>query len=562
MKILIIILSGVLSSLYSSSQNLNYKWTEEIRCTGKIASVAIITDVNKNIYTAGYFNDTADFDTGPGIALQITPPLCLFAYVEKNDPNGNYTWVKVFKGSSQSYSQATHMAMDPSGNLLITGVFGGTIDFDPGPGILNKTSIGGSEVFILKLDVAGNLLWVKSLPGLSAQHGASIDFDTSGNIYLGGNFIYTVDFDPGVGVVNISSVSNSYMDAYILKLDANANYLWVKTINGALDDFCYGIQVDNSGNVYATGSFRDVVDFDPGPGVINLSASSFYYYDVFFVKLNATGDFVWAKNIGSIGDDFGIALEMDSANNLYAIGSYTGVIDLDPGISVFSINSGSAFILKLDSASNFLWGKGIDAGPVAIALDGLANVYTTGTFNGTKDFDPGVAIANFTSYSTQDMFVLKLDAMGNYNWAVDVGHPLGIVACQAITIDLKNNICTTGKYSGTEDFDFGATVDLFTANANVFVHKFSQDEAVSLSDDWGAQNAITIFPNPTSDFLYVNHLNQFDLRLTNMLGQIVYRNKSPLIEKSAIDISQFKSGTYFLILENAHSKITKRIVKL
>ena len=193
---------------------------------------------------------------------------------------------------------------------------------------------------------------------------------------------------------------------------------WAKQFTGPDDVFSNAVARDASGNVYTTGSFRGTVDFDPGPATFNLISPG---PDFMFVsKLDAAGNFVWAKQIGEAGTPCrGNSIALDASGNVYTTGAFGGgaggTVDFDPGPAIFNLTSAGQddiFVSKLDAAGNFVWAKQLggtdtDAGR-SIALDASGNVYTTGSFSGTADFDPGAATFNLTAAGGFDIFVSKL----------------------------------------------------------------------------------------------------------------------------------------------------------
>ncbi len=384
-----------------------------------------------------------------------------------------YQWAKSMGGTT--FDQGISITLDVSGNVYTTGDFRGTADFDPGAGTSNLTSAGSGDIYISKLDAAGNFLWAKSMGGTSNDVGLEIAVDDSGNVYTTGYFRGTADFDPGAGISNLTSVLN--IDIFISKLDAAGNFLWAKSIGGIGDDRGRSIAVDGSGNVYTTGNFFGTVDFDPGAGTSNLTSAGFN--DIFISKLDAAGNFLWAKSIGGIGDEQGYSIVVDSFGYVYTTGYFQGTIDFDPGAgtsNLTSAGSGDIYISKLDAAGNFLWAKSMggtnfDLG-IEIAVDGFGNVYTTGYFSGTADFDPGAGTSNLISAGFDDIFISKLDAAGNFLWAKSIG---GIDDDQgySITVDGSGHVYTTGYFQGTADFDPGVgTSNLISAGfTDIFISK-------------------------------------------------------------------------------------------
>lgn len=247
--------------------------------------------------------------------------------------------------------------------------------------------------------------------GKSDELGQSITTDLYGNIYTTGFFQRTVDFDPGVGITNLTAVDQ--FDIFIQKLDTDGNFLWAKQTGGNFADRGNSITTDVNGNVYITGYFQDVVDFDPGDGTTNLT--SFGTYDSFVQKLDTNGNFLWVKQIGGTGEDFGSSITTDAAENIYTMGYFQRTVDFNPGAGTANLTSAGSFdifIQKIDANGNFLWvkqmgGTGEDFGR-SITVDADMNIYCTGAFNDTVDFDPGVGITDLTAIWLSDIFVQKL----------------------------------------------------------------------------------------------------------------------------------------------------------
>jgi len=355
------------------------------------------------------------------------------------------------------------IALDGSDNVYTTGRFVGTVDFDPGAGIANLTAAGNSDIFIQKLDAAGNYLWAKRMGSASAgsDFGRSIAADASGNVYTIGWFLGTVDFDPGAGTANLTSAGVA--DVFIQKLDASGNYVWAVRMGSGSSEYGASIAVDGFGNVYTMGYFSFTVDFDPGAGVANLSSAG--DYDAFLQKLDASGNFVWAKRIGGGSTDYGRSIVVDASGNVYSTGYFASTVDFDPGAGTANLTSAGnwdIFVQKLDASGNYLWAKqmgGTDADyGRSIALDAAGNVYITGQFRGTADFDPGAGTANLTSAGNWDIYISKLDASGAYLCATRMGGPL-VDYANSIAVNASGNIFITGdQYSTIVDYDPGAGV--------------------------------------------------------------------------------------------------------
>jgi len=239
---------------------------------------------------------------------------------------------------------------------------------------------------------------------------------------------------------------------------------------GTSHDGGNSIALDAFGNVYTTGHFEGTADIDPGAGVFNLTSAGLY--DIFISKLDASGNFAWAKAMGGAGYEYGLS----------------------------------------------------------IALDADGNVYTTGGFfSATVDFDPGGGVLNLTSAGGYDIFISKLDASGNFAWAKAMG---GTTRDQAgsIALDDSGNVYTTGYFHDTPDFDPGAGVFNLTSagNSDIFVHKMSQATGISENEP---ENAVVIYPNPTAGTFTVQG-TATDIQVHDLFGRVVLHTIEPQIDMS------------------------------
>ena len=392
-----------------------------------------------------------------------------------------YRWSK--RMGSTNYDNGFAVAVDSAGNVYSTGSYYGTVDFNPDPNISYPiTADGNYDSYIQKLDSSGNFIWAYGFGGNSDDRGTGIIVDSIGNVYTTGYFNgNNVDFDPGAGVSNESSASGN-PDVYIHKLNYDGTFAWVKTIGGTNQDKGLGLSIDKSGNIYTTGFFSgNNVDFDPGAGSFSISSSSPSISDFFIEKLDNDGNFVWAKTLeGTTGDDFGNAITIDNDGNVYTTGQFNGTIDFDPNVGLSNMTSAGEldiFVQKLDSLGNFQWAKQMgstlgDQGN-SIVTDVSGNIYTTGGFTGTVDFDPNGGTSNLTSNGELDIFVQKLDPSGNFIWVKHIGGT-GNDEGNDMTIDGEGSLYTVGYFNGAVNFqtDAGDTVYL-TSNglADIFVQK-------------------------------------------------------------------------------------------
>lgn len=263
-------------------------------------------------------------------------------------------------------------------------------------------------------------------------------------------------------------------------LAQSPTFQWAKNFGGASYEEGNGIVTDANGNVFTTGIFQGTVDLDPGAG--NFTVASSGGSDIFISKLDATGNFMWAKTMGGLSADLAYAIDLDATGNIFVTGYFQGTSDFDPGSSTYTLTSAGGvdfFVVKIDASGNFLWARscGTSGSDMAAALKvtGTGDVYVTGTFQNTVDFDPGVSTYPLTSAGYDDIFLLKLDASGNFLSAISIGSTQYDKGTD-VHIDAGGNVFVLGGFKGTVDFDPNSSVYNLTSSNNgaTFVLKLGQ----------------------------------------------------------------------------------------
>jgi hypothetical protein len=383
-------------------------------------------------------------------------------------------------------------------------------------------------LFIISLLAAINLHtqnpvfeWVKTNQGYFGNaYGRFIEMDANGNIYNIGLLSGTVDFDPSLSNASWLTASTVGYTWYMQKLDSNGDFIWVRSIHNSQGSVG-SIKVDDSGDLYITGKFKDTIDLDPSYMVYNLVSQG--GWDVFILKLSSTGNFIWAKSFGGISDDHCGSLCIDPQRNVYSHGYFTGIADFDPGpgtfyLSSLSNNGPSAFIQKLDNNGNFIWAKAFIAQDItgmcngkSIDLDSDGNIYCAGYFQGSVDFDPGPGI-NVPSSNSMGVYITKLDSSGNLLWLrhhTYVGS-WGYGVLNSMVLDRYNNVYATGRFSGNVDFDPGPDTLLLTNST--FIQKLDKNGNFKWAKSYGFgdnPNSITVdtFGNIYSTGIFVDSTN-------------------------------------------------------
>ncbi|MBL0048823.1 MAG: T9SS type A sorting domain-containing protein [Bacteroidetes bacterium] len=506
-----------------------------------------------------------------------------------------------------------------AGDYIAVGLFGGTIDFDPGAGTANYTSNSGSQdIFIEKISASGSLLWVRIIGGPGDDYAGDIYIDATGKIYITGSFSGTVDFDPGSGTTNLTS-SNGSNDIFMLRLSVGGNFSIVKRFAGNGDEYGENIIADASGNIYLSGSFNnDTVSFSG----ISVSGSGF---NGFVAKLNNTGTATWAYAIPvySTSD-----MVVDNNSNIYIGGGFFGSnLDFDPGAGTFYLSAGireRAYILKLTSSGSFAWAQTymvygnndeiktmglLSTGEIVIGMDFEANYLTseegyviakinpaTGTsiwwneINNMVTF-PDACVKDMTidaadniyytgNYSggqyvagAYNSFVNADIFLGGYNSAgmPTVGFTIGYTDfndCEALTIDANGGIVLCGLFSTTLDFNFSPfAVNNLTpvGTEDNFMLKLQQNPSGVWSIAQQQQNQHIAFPNPFQNSIELNmqelHENT-SIKIFDLTGQIIFNQNTTVGSKNLkIATLEWPNGIYFLNLKNEKEELNYKLIK-
>lgn len=366
---------------------------------------------------------------------------------------------------AQSYDLVSHMsgtedvraygvASDDYGNVYTVGYFYGTVDFDPGVGTHELTSAGNRDIFITKVDATGSLVWATKFGGESNDFAYSIAMTNNDKFYVTGYFRDSVDFDPGEGESWLAT-NNGTTDLFLVKYDLDGNFLWANAFNGTSIGF--HVSVDDANAAYVTGYFDGTTDFDFSLETTELT--SFGSRDAFVAKYDQTGAFQWVSQLGGTSQDRGFATTVTTDGSVYVAGFYEGTADFDPGAGNEDLTSNGGrdmFVTKLDANGDLVWARSIGGAgedqAKSIVKDQYGNVYITGFFEQTVDFDPGVGVSDISSAGGRDIFLMKLDANGDLVWANGYGSTGGDFT-HTVTADHTGYIYMAGLFEGSIDFD-------------------------------------------------------------------------------------------------------------
>jgi len=400
----------------------NYVWAFRVGGTGADIAYAIFVEGNGDFRLAGAFSLVADFDPGAGtISLASYGDLDAFAASYGGD--GACYWAVSWGGAGRD--EAYDISVDSAGNSYATGYFNEVVDFDPGTGTASSTSAGG-DVFVSSLAPAGTYRWHLAIGSTSGDSGRAIQAYANGTFWVAGAFNGSVDFDPGAEV-NLTNASGQE-DVFLARYSSSGGFLWAGAIGGQYTDRVAlgGLSLDSAGNVYITGTFSELCDFQPTNQSAYVQGNG--GTDAFIAEYDQSGEYRWAYGVGGPNNDGGTRVSVDDSGNIFWTGFFTGTqVDFDLTIDTSYLDAAGTgyasdiFLAKylpgglLDWALNFGAAvSGIDKSSAGLALciDVNGNVVFAGKFHGSADFDPTSGTKTLSSNGDADLFVVRLDLAG------------------------------------------------------------------------------------------------------------------------------------------------------
>ncbi len=462
----------------------SYVWTRTMGGPSSDIGNSVTVDGSGDLYVAGYFNGTVDFDPGEGTEYHTSAAGSQDIFLTRIDADGSYGWTRTMGGTGSDRSNS--VTVDSSGNLYVTGYFNGTVDFDPGEGTDFQTSAGGNDIFLTMIDTDGTYGWTGTVGGSGSDSGNSVTLDGSGNLYVTGHFNGAVDFDPGEGTDFQTSAGGN--DIFLTRINAVGTYGWTMTMGGSSNDYSNSVAVDGSGNLYVAGYFNGAADFDPGEGTDNhTSAGSI---DIFLTRINADGSYGWTKTMGGSGGDYGQSVAVDGSGNAYVAGRFYSAVDFNPGPATdynFSAGSSDIFLSKFSPSLPDSDADGIDdRWEIAyfgdLSHDGSADTDNDGLID-LKEFIYGADPNTPDAEGITERFVYVSNADSAAVSVIDVAAKMVIasISVGSEPRNLASNPAGTKIYVPNRNSDSVSVIDTATNTVTATVTDADIDEPYALA---------------------------------------------------------------------------------
>jgi hypothetical protein len=413
-------------------------------------------------------------------------------FVAKFNAAGQELWVRQL-GTVES-DQGAALACDAVGNIYVTGHTYGSFE--------GKPNAGGADIFLIKLEPSGKILWIKQFGSSESDYGLSVTSDSDGNAYVVGD-----TYGKLTGTRNYGEA-----DVFIMKFDPSGDRLWGAQFGTAFAEHTKMVSVDISGNIYVTGDTSGTLE----PKI------AFGGYDIFLAKYNTYGDRLWLKQIGTAANDFSGGVTGDSAGNIYVSGETKGQIkgNINKGL-------GDIFLARFDTNGQKIWsrqlGSRASASSLGLTIDGTGAICIAGDTTGNLGQSKNSGLA--------DIFLVKYYACGNKPWITELGTDKNEF-CSGIASDKAGNVYVAGYTEGTFAGNNNAGYsDIFIISFKINGLVLCEEEGITVLG--GAKG----FIEPAKDEkLYImmcpDKDGQVEMEIRSLTGQLIWKNAVMAKEKA------------------------------
>ncbi|MFI5203844.1 MAG: T9SS type A sorting domain-containing protein [Flavobacteriales bacterium] len=545
MKKSILSFSALFITMAVTAQVPAWQWAKTANGTYHDEANAVATDANGNVLVAGYFgSDSITF--GPYTLHNVgsfgNPDMFLVKY----DAAGNILWAKSAGGIAND--RATSVVVDAFGNVLVAGYFhSSSITF----GSFTLTNPNQPDMFIVKYDAGGNVIWAKSQGGFWEDKALAVCTDSLGNVFVAGTF-----FSDAIlfGSYTVYNFSTSGADMFIVKYDSSGNVLWVRTGGGYVgNETATAVHADAFGNVLVVGSFNSpTITFNIA--TLNNTAGN-YTSDMFIVKYDSNGFELWAKSTGGNFWDEASSVSTDTLGNIYVAGYFrSDSVSFGSTTLYNDTTNGSAdmFITKYDAGGNTLWATSV--GNTSFDFATSVNVDVSGRILLAGYFYSDTLVAGssslYNAVGGADLFIAAYDAGGTVLWAKNAGDSFPTQAT-CVATDASGNIFVSGFYENTTTFGPYTLTNTDTLYQDVFLATLNGPLAIN-ENGFNSEEAIHIYPNPSSGVFQIQMKNKVPVKsemvIYNALGQKIYESAFQQFTHVILDLSNQSNGVYTMQL--------------
>ncbi len=531
----------------------------------------------------------------------------IFVSILINAQAPNWLWAK--SHGSSAAENISGLAVDNIGQSYACGYYFSSA-FTIGTNTL--TNNGNYDSYIAKFDLNGNPSWAKSFGGTFDDNATAAAYHGPNSLYVVGSFI-----SPTMVCGTTTLTNSAFGDMFVVKLDANGNFIWAKNFGDGGSNHATSVVVDQNGNVLVTGYFNSAT-LTMGTYTLNGNGND----DVFIAKLDANGNVLWATNFGDNLAENANGITVDATGNSYITGFYKSA-NLVAGTQTLvnvAPTSADIFLIKLNPSGNVLnaasFGDMLDEVGTGITSDINGNIILTGYY-----FSPTLTVGttSFTNYGNRDVIIVKTNQSCAPIWAQGGGgnnddYGYGIMSDNSGRIFVNGHNHSFMAAFGTYTLNFGGVGDCFIAAFDSFGTPLWADGVGGGSDDgWNvlsrdqsgniycggyfssasvtlgatnlncngsgdlliakmvnttglataglADNDFILYPNPSAGEINLKSLanRTFDLELYDALGALQFSFKGQP-SQITLDLSNYPKGMYFVRILSGEIMLTKILV--
>lgn len=421
-----------------------WQWARDLGGTDADIGKDVCLDPQNNVHVAGW---TLGEVTGDCATLSGSGASSIF--LAEYDPFGACLWSRVDGGPGDDVARG--IATDAQGNTFITGSYSGLAQF----GTVTLGVQGDADVFVAKYGPDGDFLWVAHGGGPFDEQGSAVATDAEGNVFVCGRYRSTCTF----GASTIGTVNNNF-DAFLGKLDADGNWLWIRRAGDIGGEEANAVAVDAQGFAYITGWYSSPIAVFSSQQVSPVGGGA----DIFLAKYDPTGTCLWVRGAGATSSDQGNALAIDSQGYPYISGWLSGDTAHFGGITLLP-EYGEAedlFLAKYDPQGECLWavragGTGMD---VATGLSFIHRdvLIVSGQFTDTA----AIGGTTLQAIAGTDVYIAGYDTTGAALWGLQAGGN-GYEQAGKVVGTTTGVAYTTGSYDTQASFS-GWTLDAVAAS--------------------------------------------------------------------------------------------------
>ena len=536
---------------FYSVKSQTSNWINSLNAGDNDQINSTVIDLNGNTYVGGSFKSSA-LDLG---TITLTNSLNGYPdfFIAKYNSNGTLLWAKQF--GTGGYEELRSMCLTKENEIVFTGYYRSDL-FKIG--LTSMTPSGTIDnLFISKLDSAGNVIWAKSYGGGGYDYGRSVTSDNDNNIFLTGSFdSNSINFGP----TSLSKIGQA--DIFIIKLNSNGNVLWAKNYGETGSEYPYEIKANPDGKLLLVGYyFGAQTKFD---NIILNQPSGGFNSDGFIANIDSSGNTLWANSFGGKSWDYATSSAIDNQNNCTIIGSFTSDTIHFNNDTILKIGTTDAFILHFNGEGTLKWHKEFGYQnnkvlPGSVLTDKYQNLIFALNFSSNTINFNGNIVNNSGNSGTMDFIIVKTDKNCNEFWVQkSIGNKEDNIS--KISNNENGDLSIVGSFSsdyitiGNKTLYNNATL-LNTIDS--YVLQLKDEDFTSIFKHSNYQNII-LYPNPSDNyFKCITNIEDSKIRIIDILGnEILSKNFNNQV---IINTEFLSKGNYFVSINTPNGSYSKII---